>query len=401
MGIGRGWGRGVRVVGPVLAAVLVLAGCARVESPPPSAHEAAAVTAAPRTAEATSTVEERAERIVAGMSRSERAGQLLMTAGTADGLPSLRPLVTRYHLAGVMVRGRSAAGTGAVAHRLAAVRHAAPDGLPLLTATDQEGGTVQVLSGSGFGAIPSAVTQGTRSTRRLERDAAAWGRSLAKAGVRLDLGPVADVPCATTLHDNPPVADLRRQYGSDPRAAGAHVAAFVRGMRRAGVETTIKHFPGLGCVRTNTDTTADVVDAVTTAHSSRLAAFVAGTDAHAGFVMMSSASYSRIDRGVPALFSKRIVSGLLRQRLGFDGVVMSDDVGGAAALRSWSVGQRAVKFVRAGGDLLLDIVPAHVPALHGALVARAKSDPSFDRQVTAAAERVVAARLRLAAVLAG
>ena len=167
------------------------------------------------------------------------------------------------------------------------------------------------------------------------------------------------------------------------------------GMRSAGVETAVKHFPGLGCVRANTDTTANVVDRVTTARSARLAAFRAGIDAGSGFVMVSSASYSKIDPGTPALFSSTIIGGLLRQRMGFDGVVMSDDVGGAKAVLAWSPAQRAVRFVRAGGDLLLDIKPGDLGTMHGALVDQAKGSASFDAKLTAAAERVVAARLAL------
>jgi beta-N-acetylhexosaminidase len=330
------------------------------------------------------------------MSTSERAGQLLMTAGTVAELPGLASTVRRYHLGGVMVRGRSAAGTAAVAKALAPLPAAAPQGLPLLTATDQEGGTVQVLSGPGFSAIPSAVQQGRGSAASTRRDAVRWGTELAKAGVRVNLAPVADVPCAATVYDNPPIADLRRQYSSDPATAGAHVAAFVQGMRAAGVATTVKHFPGLGCVRENTDTVTHVVDAVTTVDSARLRAFSAGIEAGPGFVMMSSAEYSRIDPGVPALFSSRIVHDLLRERLGFTGVVMSDDLGGAAAVKRWSPGQRAVKFVRAGGDLMLDIVPADLAPMQRAMVQEASKDPRFAEALSTAAARVVAARLRLA-----
>lgn len=330
------------------------------------------------------------------MDRDQRAGQLLMTAGTVSELPGLASTVRRYHLAGVMVRGRSSAGTAAVAKALASLQEAAPQGMPLLTATDQEGGAVQVLSGRGLSTIPSAVQQGRGSTTSTRADGERWGTELARAGVRLDLAPVADVPCADTLHDNPPIADLRRQYSSDPTAAGGYVAAFVRGMDAAGVAATVKHFPGLGCVRGNTDTETRVVDGATTVDSPRLLAFRAGVEAGAAFVMMSSAEYRRIDPGVPALFSSRILQGLLRGQLGFTGVVMSDDLGGAAAVKRWSPGQRAVKFVRAGGDLMLDIVPTDLGPMHRALVDEASGDADFDAALTAAAVRVVAARLRLA-----
>lgn len=392
----------------IVAAVLLTAGCtapaatptATVTAGPPASPTASPVSPTPsRTRTRTPTpapTARSAAAIVAGMSPDELAGQVLMTAGTATEVPGLASTVARYHLAGLMVRRRSAAGTTAVRAALGPAIAAAPSGLPLLTATDQEGGLVQVLSGSGFATMPSGVEQGRLSTSALRTDAQAWGGSLAAAGIRLDLAPVADVPCAANLHHNPPIADLDRQYGSDPTAAGAHVAAFVAGLGRAGVQTTVKHFPGLGCVSENTDTTANVVDRVTTEDSVRLRSFQDGISAGAGFVMVSSASYAKIDPGVPALFSSRIIGTLLRGRLGFGGVVMSDDVGGAVALKAVTPSQRAVRFVGAGGDLLLDIVPADMAPMHAALVARAASDSTFAATLRTAATRVVTARMALA-----
>lgn len=389
--------RRARPLLPALLAVgLLLTGCAGSAPARSTTTSASASPAVSSPLSPVSTAPSGAAAVVARMTVSERAGQVLMTAGAVPELSGLRASVARFHLAGVMVRGRDSRGTAAVAKALAPVRAIAPRGLPLLTATDQEGGTVQVLSGPGFSAIPSAVQQGRGSTAATRAEGERWGRQLAQAGISLDLAPVADVPCAATLHDNPPVADLRRQFSSDPTAAGGHVAAFVRGMSAAGVDTTIKHFPGLGCVRGNTDTRTHVVDSVTTADSVRLRSFGAGIDAGASFVMMSSAEYSRIDPGTPALFSSRIVQDLLRKRLGFGGVVMSDDLGGAAAVKPWTPGQRAVKFVRAGGDLLLDIVPTDLASMHRALMQEASDDPAFSATLTAAAERVVAARLRVA-----
>lgn len=330
------------------------------------------------------------------MPNRQVAGQLVMTAATVARFSSLRSQVARYHLAGVMLRGRSHAGAKAVRSAVAAVQATAPAHLPLLVATDQEGGEVQVLRGPGFPAIPSAVIQATRSPALLRHDAERWGAALRSAGVTMDLAPVADVPCAAHAAHNPPVGDLHRNYGRSFEGAARSVAAVVRGLGDAGVATSVKHFPGLGCVGANTDTTARVVDTTTTAHSAALRPFQSGLAAGSRVIMVSSAVYARLDPGRPALFSHRIVTGLLRQRLGFAGVVISDDVGGAVAVRSVPVGERATRFIAAGGDLLLDIVPADVPTIVSALTKKAGSDQGFARLERAAAIRVVAERLRLA-----
>jgi beta-N-acetylhexosaminidase len=264
-------------------------------------------------------------------------------------------------------------------------------GAPLLVATDQEGGEVQVLRGPGFGDIPSAVQQATWAPTTLRSRATGWARALAAAGINLDLAPVADTPCEANRDDNPPVADLRRNYGTDPAAAGRSVAAVVDGFRAAGVATTVKHFPGLGCVSRNTDTDAHVLDDSIGADSARLEPFRSGIAAGARFVMLSSATYARIDPHRPALFSTTVLD-LLRRDLGFRGVVMSDDVGGAAATRTWSPGERATRFIAAGGDLLFDIVPADVPAMVAALAERAGRDPAFSARLSSAAAQVLAAR---------
>jgi beta-N-acetylhexosaminidase len=387
----------------LVAASATLTGCAPGRSAPSAPPRETAVlaptdhaTGSPAPTPTAAATRTDAAARVAGMTARQRAGAVLMTAATAGSFASLRSTVRTYGLAGVMVRGRSTAGATTVRSAVGSVTAAAPAGLPLLVATDQEGGLVQVLRGPGFADIPSAQRQATWPASTLRSRSEGWGRSLAAAGVNLDLGPVADTPCPATLHDNPPVADLLRNYGTDPAAAGRSVSAVVAGLRAAGVASTIKHFPGLGCVRENTDTTARVVDDAIEPTSARLAPFKAGIAAGAGFVMVSSAIYRRIDPTHPALYSSAVLTGLLRHRLGFGGVIMSDDVGGAVAAQAGSPGQRAVRFIGAGGDLLLDIVPSDVPSMVKALADRSADDPVFAAELRAAATRVTAARLSLA-----
>jgi beta-N-acetylhexosaminidase len=105
--------------------------------------------------------------------------------------------------------------------------------------------------------------------------------------------------------------------------------------------------------------------------------------------MISTAAYARIDPGVPAAFSPRIVTGLLRGRLGFRGVVISDDLGQAAQVADVSIGQRAVRFVQAGGDIVLTVNATQAAAMTSALLARAKRDPAFRQLVDFAALRVL------------
>jgi beta-N-acetylhexosaminidase len=225
-------------------------------------------------------------------------------------------------------------------------------GIDAFIAANQEGGQVQALRGAGFARIPSAVTQGTWSAATLRDRAEAWGGQLKAAGVNLDFAPVADVVPAGTAADNAPIGQLEREYGSTPARVGPHVEAFIDGMRQAGVVTTAKHFPGLGRVAQNTDFAAGVVDTVTTRDDPYLDSFRQAIDAGVPAVMMSLATYERIDPDRLAAFSWPTIGGVLEDSLGFNGIVMSDSLS-AEAVSSMAVRDRAVAFLDDGGDMIV------------------------------------------------
>jgi len=334
--------------------------------------------------------------VLARLPLAARVGQLLMVGvpagGTSDA--ALRQL-GRYRVGGVILTGRSHAGTSATAALTARVQAAVP-GPAVLVATDQEGGAVQVLTGPGFSAIPSARSQGRWSPAELRARAGDWGGQLRAAGVRVNLAPVADtVPPGVS---NPPIGAFGRQYGSDPATVATHAAAFAAGLADAGVVPTAKHFPGLGRVSANTDVSSGVTDRVTTRTDPYLAPFRAVIRTGHPFVMMSSAVYSRIDPAQPAAFSPTVITGLLRDDLGFDGVVVSDDLGAARQVSAVPAGDRAVRFVAAGGDMVLTVSPATLPAMFDALYDRAARDPAFRARVDRSAERVLLAKQRLGLV---
>jgi beta-N-acetylhexosaminidase len=225
----------------------------------------------------------------------------------------------------------------------------------------------------------------------LRDDARIWGGQLRQAGVNVNLAPVLDtVPAGSG--PNPPIGDLDRQFGSNPATVTSHGLAFLEGMTDAGIDATVKHFPGLGRVSGNTDLTSGVTDTVTTRHDPYLAPFRAAVRAHVPFVMISTAIYSRIDPGVPAAFSHTIVTGMLRDDLGFGGLIISDDVGAAKQVSDRSPGQRAVDFVAAGGDIVLTVDANQAAEMTAALLAKANADPAFKRQVDAAVLRVLQAK---------
>jgi beta-N-acetylhexosaminidase len=326
------------------------------------------------------------------MTEAQRVGQLLMVDCPTTGVAAATiSAITDHHVGSVILDGTSYAGLTATRGVTNQLRRLAPDDVGLFIATDQEGGLVQRLQGSGFTRIVSAVQQGQIRPRRLKAFARFWGSQLADAGVNVNLAPVMDTVPAD-FGSNPPIGDLDREFGHTPGTVAVHGVAVVRGMLAAGVEPTVKHFPGLGRVHGNTDTTGGVTDTVTTSTDSYLRPFRAAIEAGTPFVMMSTAIYSQLDPGIPAAFSRTIVTGLLRNQLGFHGVVISDDVGGAAQVAGYSVGERAIRFIQAGGDIVLTVDATQAATMTAALLAKARLDPGFRQLVDAAALRVLEAK---------
>jgi beta-N-acetylhexosaminidase len=258
-------------------------------------------------------------------------------------------------------------------------------------AANQEGGQIQALRGPGFSTIPPAVDQGMLAPSKLRAEARVWGAELLAAGVNLNFAPVLDVVPAGTESQNEPIGGLERQYGSTPGTVGAHGVAFLQGMAGAGVTTTAKHFPGLGRVEGNTDFTAHVVDTVTTPDDPFLDPFARAIQAQVPMVMVALATYTKIDPNRLAVFSP-VVMRLLRRTLGFDGVIVSDDLGATEAVSTIPAGSRAVDFLQAGGDLIISkfVEPAEEMAI--AVLARAESDPAFRSRVDDAVMRVLMAK---------
>jgi len=330
-----------------------------------------------------------AAQVYAHLTEPERVGQLFLvgTTGAADN-----PQIQAHHFGSVLLSGNSTAGTERIRRETGAIAALAENGVRFFIAANQEGGEIQPLQGPGFETMPSALAQGSMTPKDLQRQAQTWGRELEQAGVNLNLAPVLDVVPPGTASTNAPIGMLDREFGSTASIVAVHGVAFIRGMQAAGVATTAKHFPGLGRVRGNTDFTADVVDTVTTTKD--LASYQAGIAAGVPFVMVALATYTRIDPAHLAVFSSRIVTGILRDQLRFNGVIISDDLGEAAAVASYSPGTRAIDFLNAGGDMITsqDIGPAD--AMAAAVLSHAADDAAFRGRVTTAVMQILAAKAK-------
>ncbi|MGY1786709.1 glycoside hydrolase family 3 N-terminal domain-containing protein [Geodermatophilus sp. SYSU D00698] len=376
---------------------LVLAACsgspdtsAEPSRSPSSTSPAPAETTEPTTPSA-DPVAQQVDAALAGMDRRAQVAQLFVVGVRLEDLSPGDALVADG-VGGVFLAGRSQAAAADIAAVTGRWTDSAPGPRPWV-AVDQEGGQVQSLQGPGFDRLPPAAEQGQLPPEQLAALAGTLGAQLAAAGINLDLAPVADVVPAGTEAANDPIGAFGRQYGNTAADVVPDVRAVVDGLAAHGVTATLKHFPGLGLVDANTDEAAGVTDDVTTANSEQVAAFgeLARSDADP-FVMLSSATYPRLDPGAPATFSRQVVTTLLRGFLGFDGVVITDDVGAATAFEDVPPGDRAVRSLEAGGTLVLTVTEDVYPEMLDAVLARAEADPEFSVTVDAAVRTALTAK---------
>lgn len=334
------------------------------------------------------------QQVLSGMSTAQRAGQLFM-AGVSSTAPTAAQLsmITDDHLGGVYLAGNSSAGVTATKKVTDALKARATttNGAGLWIGTDQEGGQVQRLTGPGFSDIPTALDQGQQDPATLKANARTWGGELKQAGLNLNLAPVLDTVPEDVGTANQPIGRYDREYGYTPDAVAAHGAAYLQGEQAAGIQTTSKHFPGLGRADGNTDTTANVKDTVTTRNDPYLQPFQTAVTDGAPLVMVSSAIYTRIDPDHVAAFSPTIMTTILRGDLGFDGVIITDSMA-AAAVTSVPVADRAIDFLAAGGTVVLTGKTSDIPTMIDAVTAKAGSDAAFKAVVDAAATHVLTAK---------
>lgn len=285
----------------------------------------------------------------------QKIGQMVMMGvpGTEAGAQAAE-LIGKYHVGGVMLFAENVASAGQVRELTAALQElarASGAGWPLFIAVDQEGGRVARLR-EGFTPLPSAMALGAAGSGELaEQVGRIAGTELAALGINMNAAPVLDV------NNNPhnPVIGTR-SFGERAETVAALGTAWMRGLQKAGVLAVGKHFPGHG------DTAVDSHVALpTVAHArERLeavelvpfrAAIAAGIDA----IMSAHITFPAVEPapGVPSTLSERVLTGLLRRELGFDGIIMTDALEMKGITSRFSIPEAAVKAVLAGADVVL------------------------------------------------
>jgi beta-N-acetylhexosaminidase len=325
------------------------------------------------------------DAVIATWPLEKRLSQLLMVGVDARNGNEAEALVTRYGVGGVFIGGQE---TGIFTDgSLARLRSLAP--IPTFVAVDEEGGRVQRIDQIA-GPIPSARSMAqTMTPARVHDLAVQRGIALRDIGVTMDLAPVADV---SSQSSGQVIGD--RSFSGDPAIVAEYAGAFASGLRAAGIVPVLKHFPGHGHATGDSHRHPVTTPPLPDLEASDLVPYrQLLTEPQVGVMVGHLDVPGLTAPNEPASVSPSAVTDLLRTRLGYQGLVITDDLGQMAAIRrSYSVSEAALRALAAGSDMALFVTSAPLPDVIAHLVEGVASGRLDESRVNASVKRVLAAK---------
>lgn len=296
--------------------------------------------------------------LLSGLTLEQRVAQLFIVNLYGGQMTEVgRDFLRDYQPGGVVLLGDNLGDPAAITRLTNQYQQtiAEAGGIPLLIAVDQEGGPISHLR-EGFTTFPTPALMTAAGDADLAyRVGQAMGRELRAVGVNMNLAPVADLE---TNRNNPIIT--RRSFGSDPQQVSAVLGPFIEGMQAEGVLATAKHFPGHGDSADDSHTTLPVIDlSRERLETVELIPFKAAIEAGVSTVMAAHIWYPALEAEAnrPASLSAAILSDLLREEMGFDGLIMTDALDMDAIDTVYSYPSAVLAAVQAGADV---VIAAHI-----------------------------------------
>jgi len=360
-------------------------------------------------ADATTDTSAQLQEVIKGMSLEEKVGQMFMPdfrkwdgKDVTEINEEIVQAISQHHIGGVILFKENLVKTEQSVCLVDQLQRASGQ-IPLLIATDQEGGAVYRLQSGTI--MPGNMALGaTRSTEASRSVGQAIGEELRALGINIDFAPDVDV---NVNPDNPVIGV--RSFGSDPQLVSDMAVAYIQGLHDAGIAATAKHFPGHG------DTAVDSHLGLPSVpyDRSRLdtvelkpfkAAIAGGVDlimtAHVTFPAIDSSTVtSQLDNTpiyVPATLSEKVLTGLIRDELAFQGVVVTDSLQMKAITDHFGPEDAVIRAVKAGTDIIL--MPADLDLSYKAVLAAVKSGEISESRIDQSVERILALKLKLGVV---
>lgn len=321
------------------------------------------------------------EKILEQMSLDEKVGQMLMPdlrmwegTNTTAMNPGTAQLIKDYHLGGVILFGKNIVDQEQLIRFTDDLQKASGE-IPLLIAIDQEGGNVSRIPGGTN--MPGNMALGATGSKELAYQVGyTIGRELKELGINLNFAPVMDV----NINPANQVIGIR-SFGDDPRLVAELGVQYARGLQEAGVGAVAKHFPGHG------DTDVDshlglpsILHDLDRLEAVELKPFREAIAAGVDMIMTAHVIFPVIDEtGLPATLSYPVLTGLLRQEMGFEGVIVTDAFTMKAIADHFGESEAVVTAIKAGADLIL--MPRDVGLAHRSILEAVASGELSEEQI--------------------
>jgi beta-N-acetylhexosaminidase len=332
------------------------------------------------------TLDEKADRIVAKMTDGEKIGQMTIIGITGTEInEDARYMLHEFNAGGVIMFDRNMQSRQQVAELNKALQKEAGI-LPLFIAIDEEGGIVARMK-SELEPPPSQQEIGTLDADNARQWAVKISRDLKQMGFNLNFAPVADVGSPDS-----------RSFSDDEQIVSAFVQAAVKGYDEEKMLCSLKHFPGIGRGREDShsdtvlvDASRDELERVDMLPFRRMIE----TGGDNWLVMVTHVNYPALDEENPASLSSEIMQKILRQELGYDGIIITDDLEMGAISKHYTFSQAAVKAVQAGADIVLTCHEyEHEIEVYNALLKALQNGEISKERINSSVRRIVKAKLK-------
>lgn len=331
---------------------------------------------------------------ISSMTMEEKVAQMfaVMPEAISDASPvtegyELKEGLYEYPLGGILLMGPNIINEDQTRGLIRDIQTYSKDriGIPLFTFVDEEGGTVKRVSGTIEG-VPylKSAEEMTADGDDIYTVGKTVGSYLSDLGFNVDFAPVADVVSETSAG-----VINGRSFSSDPKVVAKAVTDFAKGLESEHVYGTFKHFPGHGPTRSDTHNGSAYVDkSLEELESWDLVPFQAAIDNGAKFIMISHHSVNAIDpEGTPATLSKKVITDLLKNKMGYDGIVVSDALNMGAIADYYGAGEAALMAVDAGADILLE--PADFYTAYNAVVNAVESGDIKEERIDESVRKIL------------
>ena len=335
-----------------------------------------------------SSVDSKVEEVLASMSLTEKLGQMVMIGiGNPSADQDALYMLHQFHFGGVILFDRNMESKEQVAKLTADLQKGAEEKVPLFIAIDEEGGRVARMKEK-LAPPPSQLSIGqTGDPKNAEKWAISISKELKAMGINVNFAPVADLGSFKERH-----------YSEDPETVAAFVNAAADGYEAEGEFYSLKHFPGIGKGQTDTHLDMVVVDAPKeTLMAEDVLPFqsvIKSRKPENYFVMVSHIIYPQISGDVPSSLSESVMTGLLRKELGFDGIIITDDMEMGAIAKYYGTREIGVKAVKAGADIVMVCQEyPHQEDVYMGLLEAVKAGEIPEERVNASVRRILKAKL--------